>query len=52
MSSDGSTSQAAICSAVLSLKAAGVPVKDTLAGVAIGLIKDEKNYHVLSDIQA
>ena len=54
LQSNGSTSQAAICSAVLALLAAGVPVKDNLAGVAIGLIKESNsdNYHILTDIQA
>ena len=52
LASNGSTSQAAICSASLALMAAGVPIKAPVAGVAVGLIKDGENYHLLSDIQA
>ena len=52
LASNGSTSQAAICSASLALMVAGVPIKGPVAGVAIGLIKDGEQYHLLSDIQA
>jgi len=51
MSSNGSTSQAAVCGSTLSLMAAGVPIKHPVAGIAMGLMSDGKQYIVLSDIQ-
>lgn len=53
LSSNGSTSQASICAANLSLMAAGVPMKNHLAGISIGLVVDEKNKknYLLTDIQ-
>lgn len=53
ISSNGSTSQASICASTLSLMDAGVPLKKPVAGVAMGLIKDEDNGNVaiLTDIQ-
>ncbi|MBU0974407.1 polyribonucleotide nucleotidyltransferase [Patescibacteria group bacterium] len=51
MSSNGSTSQAAVCGSTLSLMAAGVPIKRPVAGIAMGLMSDGKQYIVLSDIQ-
>lgn len=53
LSSNGSTSQASVCGSTLSLMDAGVPLKAPVAGVAMGLIKDEKNkvIHILTDIQ-
>ena len=42
LSSNGSSSQASICGSTLSLLDAGVPIKDSVAGIAMGLIKDEK----------
>ena len=53
MSSNGSTSQAAVCGSTMSLMAAGVPIKRPVAGIAMGLMSDEKTgeYVVLSDIQ-
>src|SRR5690606_24044445 len=51
MSSNGSTSQASVCGSTLSLMAAGVPLKRPVAGIAMGLVSDEKNYVVLTDIQ-
>lgn len=52
MSSNGSTSMAATCSAVLSLMDAGVPITAPVSGIAMGLITDKKTgkYKVLSDI--
>ncbi len=51
MSSNGSTSQAAVCGSTLSLMDAGVPLLAPVAGIAIGLISDsEKKYIVLTDI--
>ncbi len=53
ISSNGSTSQASICASSLSLMDAGVPLKAAVAGVAMGLIKDEdtSNIAILTDIQ-
>ena len=53
LSSNGSTSQASVCGSTLSLMDAGVPIKAPVAGIAMGLIKDdEKNrLAILSDIQ-
>lgn len=49
--SNGSSSQASICGGCLALMAAGVPIKGTVAGIAMGLIKEENEYTVLTDIQ-
>jgi polyribonucleotide nucleotidyltransferase len=52
VSSNGSTSMASVSSSSLALMDAGVPIKNPAAGIAIGLMKDEKgNYKVLADIQ-
>ncbi len=52
LSSNGSTSMASCCSSSLALADAGVPLKDYVAGVAMGLIiEDENNYQILTDIQ-
>ena len=53
LESNGSSSQATICAACMSLMAAGVPLKAPVAGIAMGLItsKDEKEYTILTDIQ-
>jgi polyribonucleotide nucleotidyltransferase len=53
MSSNGSTSMASVCSTSLALMDAGVPIKRPVAGISIGIIKDEKNkeYKLLTDIQ-
>ncbi len=52
MSSNGSSSQATICAASLSMMDAGVPLKKLVAGVAMGLMmSDVTNYKVLTDIQ-
>jgi polyribonucleotide nucleotidyltransferase len=53
MSSNGSTSQASVCGSTLSLMAAGVPIKKPVAGIAMGLMRNEETneYVVLSDIQ-
>jgi polyribonucleotide nucleotidyltransferase len=50
LSSNGSSSQASVCGSTLSLLDAGVPIKKPVAGIAMGLIKDEK-VAILSDIQ-
>ncbi|MFA5692877.1 MAG: polyribonucleotide nucleotidyltransferase, partial [Acholeplasmataceae bacterium] len=51
LESNGSSSQATICAASLSLMAAGVPIKSPVAGIAMGLIKEGDDYTILSDIQ-
>ncbi|WP_339024900.1 polyribonucleotide nucleotidyltransferase [Spiroplasma endosymbiont of Agriotes lineatus] len=51
LASNGSTSQAAICASSLALMASGVPLKSSVAGSAMGLIKDGNDYVILSDIQ-
>ena len=51
LESNGSSSQASICSGTMALMAAGVPIKAPVAGIAMGLISDEKNYTILTDIQ-
>ena len=48
--SNGSSSQASICGGSLALMAAGVPIKSTVAGIAMGLITDGSRFAVLSDI--
>jgi len=48
--SNGSSSMATVCGTSLSLMDAGVPLKKSVAGIAMGLIKEENNYVVLSDI--
>jgi len=50
LSSNGSSSMATVCGSLLSLMDAGVPVKDIVAGIAMGLLKDDNNVVVLSDI--
>lgn len=52
MSSNGSTSMASVCGSTMSLMSAGVPLKQPVAGIAMGLITDgQGKYVVLSDIQ-
>ncbi len=51
--SNGSTSQASICASTMSLMAAGVPIKKSVAGISCGLVTGESDddYLVLTDIQ-
>ena len=51
LSSNGSTSMASVSSSSLSLMHAGVPIKNPAAGIAIGLIKSDEKYELLTDIQ-
>ncbi|MCL2587463.1 MAG: polyribonucleotide nucleotidyltransferase [Firmicutes bacterium] len=53
LSSNGSSSMASVCAASMALMSAGVPLKAAVAGIAMGLIKDEESgkVAVLSDIQ-
>jgi len=50
LESNGSSSMATVCAATLSLMDAGVPIKDTVAGIALGLITGDSKYVVLTDI--
>ena len=49
-SSNGSTSMAAVCGSVLSLMDAGVPIKEPVAGIAIGLVASKEKQVILTDI--
>lgn len=51
LSSNGSTSQASVCGSTLALMDAGVPIKAPVAGIAMGLIKEDTKVQILSDIQ-
>ena len=51
LSSNGSTSQGSVCGSTLSLLDAGVPLKDMVAGIAMGLIEHDGKVAILSDIQ-
>ncbi len=52
MASNGSTSQASICGSSLALMDGGVPIKSSVAGVAMGLMYESENkYKILTDIQ-
>jgi polyribonucleotide nucleotidyltransferase len=48
--SNGSSSMASVCGTSLSLMDAGVPLSEPVAGIAMGLIKEEDNFAVLTDI--
>jgi len=51
LSSNGSTSMASVCGSTLALMDTGVPIREPVAGIAMGLIKDGDRYAVLTDIQ-
>lgn len=51
LESNGSSSQASICGGSLSMMNAGVPIRKHVAGIAMGLIKEENSIEILSDIQ-
>jgi len=48
--SNGSSSMATVCGGALALMDAGVPIKAPVAGVAMGLVKEDKKYAILTDI--
>ena len=48
--SNGSSSMASVCGGSLSMMAAGVPIKENIAGVAMGLIKNNEKFEILTDI--
>ncbi len=50
LSSNGSSSMATVCSGILCLMDGGVPVKDAVAGIAMGLLKEGEQVVILSDI--
>ncbi len=50
LESNGSSSMATVCGASLSLMDAGVPLQSAVAGVAMGLVKEEDSYAILTDI--
>ncbi len=51
LESNGSSSQASICAATLSLMDAGVPIDAPVGGIAMGMVKTGEDYTILSDIQ-
>jgi polyribonucleotide nucleotidyltransferase len=50
LESNGSSSMASVCGSTLSLMDAGVPIKQPVAGIAMGLIKEGEDYIILTDI--
>ncbi|WP_418180683.1 polyribonucleotide nucleotidyltransferase [Aliarcobacter lanthieri] len=50
LESNGSSSMATVCGGSLALKAARVPISDLVAGVAMGMVVEDSNYAVLTDI--
>ncbi|WP_457571872.1 polyribonucleotide nucleotidyltransferase [Desulfovulcanus sp.] len=50
MESNGSSSMATVCGSSLALMDAGVPIKEPVAGIAMGLIKEDDKYFILTDI--
>lgn len=51
LESNGSSSQASVCGSTLALMDAGVPIKNPVAGVAMGLLMYDQNFAILTDIQ-
>lgn len=50
LASNGSSSMASVCASTLALLDAGVPIKDSVAGIAMGLVKEGDKFAVLTDI--
>ncbi len=50
LESNGSSSMATVCGASLALMDAGVPIRQAVAGIAMGLVQEDGQFHVLSDI--
>jgi len=50
LESNGSSSMATVCGGYLALKAADIDTSDTIAGIAMGMVSDDDNYAILSDI--
>lgn len=51
LESNGSSSQASICGSTLAMMDAGIPIKSPVAGIAMGLVKSDDDYSILTDIQ-
>ena len=51
LESNGSPSMGSVCGSTMSLMAAGVPIKRPVSGVAMGLIREENEFSVLTDLQ-
>jgi len=51
LESNGSSSMASVCGGTLAMLDAGVPIEKPVAGIAMGLIKEDDRYVILSDIQ-
>jgi len=51
LESNGSSSMASVCGSSLSLMDAGVPIRSAVAGVAMGLLKENDQYRILTDIE-
>ncbi|MFA4999320.1 MAG: polyribonucleotide nucleotidyltransferase [Parcubacteria group bacterium] len=51
LSSNGSSSMATVCSGIMALMDAGVPIKKPVAGIAMGLMSSDGEYKILTDIQ-
>ncbi|BBM84845.1 polyribonucleotide nucleotidyltransferase [Candidatus Uabimicrobium amorphum] len=50
LESNGSSSMASVCGGTLSMMDAGVPIKKPVGGIAMGLVKEDDNFYILSDI--
>ncbi len=50
MSSNGSSSMGTVCAGLLAFLDAGIPIKENVAGIAMGLVKEDDNLAILSDI--
>ncbi|MFW2599700.1 polyribonucleotide nucleotidyltransferase, partial [Aliarcobacter butzleri] len=50
LESNGSSSMATVCGGSLALKAAGIPISDLVAGVAMGMVVENDKYAILTDI--
>ena len=50
LESNGSSSMASVCAGTLCLMDSGVPIKDPVAGISIGLVKEENGFALLTDI--
>src|SRR5699024_9204007 len=50
LESNGSSSQASICASTLAMMDAGVPIQAPVAGIAMGLVKTDEQYSILTDI--
>lgn len=50
LESNGSSSMASVCGATLGLMAAGVPISNPVAGISVGLVKEQDHYVLLTDI--